>query len=58
MRHIYIRVIIGVFWIVAAAACAISGKNEMAGLYGVLGAAFLYTAYTAWKKEKDDKGGR
>lgn len=58
MRHIYIRGFIGVIWFAAAVVCGMSGKLEMAGLYVILGAVFLYTAYTAWKKEKDQKGGR
>jgi len=29
----------------------------MMGLYIVLAGAFLYSAYTIWKKEKDGKGG-
>ena len=53
MRHIYIRGIIGLIWLVAAIVCGISGNFPMMGLYLVLAGAFLYSAYTAWKKEKD-----
>ena len=58
MRHIYIRGIIGLIWLVAAIVCGISGDFPMMGLYIVLAGAFLYSAYAAWKKEKDGKGGR
>ena len=46
MRHIFIRGIIGLIWLVAAIVC------------GVLAGVFLYSAYATWKKEKDGKGGR
>ena len=54
MRHIYIRGIIGLLWLVAAIVCGVSGNFPMMGLYLV----FLYSAYATWKKEKDGKGGR
>lgn len=56
MRHIYIRGIIGLIWLVAAIVCGISGNFPMMGLYLVLAVAFLYSAYAVWKKEKN-KGG-
>ena len=58
MRHIYIRGIIGLIWLVAAIVCGVSGSFPMMGLYLVLAGVFLYSAYAAWKKEKDGKGGR
>ena len=36
MRHIYIRGIIGLIWLVAAIVCGISGNFPMMGLYIVL----------------------
>lgn len=54
MRHIYIRGILGLVWL-AAAASVISGKFEMAALYVIVGGAFLYSAYSGWKKEKGEK---
>ena len=58
MRHIYISGIIGLIWLIAAIVCGVSGNFPMAGLYLVLVGVFLYSAYAAWKKEKNDKGGR
>ena len=58
MRHIYIRGIIGLIWLVAAIACGVSGNFPMMGLYLVLAGVFLYSAYATRKKEKDSKGGR
>lgn len=57
MRHVYIRALIGLLWLVAAIVCGISGSPQMTGLYIVLMGVFWYSAYTAWKKEKDGKGG-
>ncbi|MDE7341939.1 MAG: hypothetical protein K2N80_15530 [Lachnospiraceae bacterium] len=58
MRHIYIRGSLGLIWLVAAIVCGISGNFPMMGLYSGLAGAFLYSAYTIWKKGKDGKGGR
>ncbi len=58
MRHIFIRGIIGLIWLVAAIVCGVSGNFNfpMMGLYLVLAGVFLYFAYAAWKKEKDEEG--
>lgn len=58
MRHIYIRSILALIWLVAAFVCGISGNMETCGLYLVIGIAFLFFAYTAWKSEQDKKGGK
>lgn len=58
MRHVYIRGIVGLIWLAAAIISGVSGNFEMAVLYVILGGVFLYSSYTAWKKEKDHKGGR
>jgi len=39
--------------LVAAIICGISGRFPMMGLYIVLAGVFLYSAYAAWKKEKE-----
>ena len=57
MRHIYIRGIIGLIWLIVAIVCVASGNFPMMGLYIILAGVFLYSAYAAWKKEKDGKGG-
>lgn len=58
MRHVYIRGLEGLIWLVAAIVSGISGNFEMTVLYVILGGVFLYSAYATWKKEKDNKGGR
>lgn len=49
MRHVYFR---GIF------ACVWVGAGIVSGfaLYYLMGAAFLYSAYDLWKKEKNGKG--
>ena len=58
MRHAYIRGILALIWLAAAAVSGVSGNLEWAGLYVLMGAAFGYSAYTSWKKEKNNKGER
>lgn len=56
MRHIYIRGIVGLVWLVAAVMSGISGNLEMTAMYAVVGGAFLYSAYATWKKKMSHKG--
>lgn len=58
MRHVYIRGLVGLIWLVAAIVSGISGNFEMTVLYVILVGVFLYSAYATWKKEKDNKVGR
>lgn len=45
MRHVYIRGLVGLIWLVAAIVSGISGNFEMTVLYVILGGVFLYSAY-------------
>lgn len=56
MRHIVIRLAVGIIWLVAAAVSCVQGNYLFAGLYAVLGIAFLLSAYTGWKREKNKRG--
>ena len=56
MRHIVIRLSVGIIWLVAAVASCVQGSYLFAGGYAVLGIAFLLSAYMGWKKEKDKRG--
>lgn len=56
MRHVYMRGIFAFIWLAAATVCGVSGKPEMAIFYVVMGGVFLYSAYSAWKKEKNSRG--
>lgn len=55
MRHVYIRGIIGLVWLMAAIVSGVSGNFEMGVLYVILGGVFLYSAYATWKKDKGDR---
>lgn len=54
MRHIIIRSIMGLVWIGSGVAMAIQGQGTNAILPSVVGAAFLYSAVTMWKKRNKD----
>lgn len=55
MRHFYFRLILGIVWVVAAFMSAVTGNIPFVVFYGVLGIAFLYSACSIWKKEKDNR---
>ena len=58
MRHAYIRGILALIWLAAAAVSGLSGNLEMTGLYVLMGAAFGYSAWASWKKAKNNRGER
>lgn len=55
MRHFYFRLIIGIVWLVAALISLVSLNLPFLFLYVLMGIAFLYSAYTIWKKEKGER---
>ena len=56
MRHVYIRGIAALIWLAVSIVSGVSGNLEMAALYVLIGGVFLYSAYSAWKKEQNSKG--
>ena len=56
MRHVTICGILALIWLAAAIVSGLSCNLEWAGLYLLMGAAFGYSAYASWKKEKNGKG--
>lgn len=58
MRHVYIRIAISLIWLAAAIISGLSGNLDNIALYVVLGGVILYSAYAAWKKEKNSRGGK
>lgn len=56
MRHFYFRLILGIIWLAVAAVSAVKANISLAALYASLGIAFLWFAYSIWKKEKDKRG--
>lgn len=55
MRHFYVRLILGLVFIGCAIYSLTTAKQMYALLYIILGGVFLYSAYTTWKKEKDNR---
>lgn len=55
MRHFYVRLVIGLVWVVAAILSATAANIPLAMLYVVLGIVFLSSAYFLWKKEKSNR---
>lgn len=55
MRHFYIRLVLGVIWLNVAVVSAVSGNLLFAALYAILGSVFLYSAYSIWKKNNDNR---
>lgn len=56
MRHFYFRLVLGIVWLIAAVVSGVSANIPFAVLYGALGIMFLYSAYSIWKKEKNNRG--
>ena len=50
MRHVYIRGILALIWLVAAIVSGVSGNLEMTALYVIMGSVFLYSAYSTWNR--------
>lgn len=55
MRHFYIRLVLGVIWLNVAFVSAVSGNLLFAALYAIFGSVFLYSAYSIWKKNNDNR---
>ncbi len=55
MRHFIIRLIFGIVWIAAAVICDVQANFWFAAIYAVLGIVFLFSAYSIWKKEKENR---
>ncbi|SHK07565.1 hypothetical protein SAMN02745243_02134 [Hespellia stercorisuis DSM 15480] len=55
MRHFYFRLALGIVWLIAAIVSGVNANIPFTVLYVVLGIVFLYSAYSIWKKEKDNR---
>lgn len=55
MRHFYFCLILGVVFVICAIYSFITVNIPFALMYVVLGGVFLYSAYTIWKKSKDNR---
>ena len=52
MRHFYIRLLAGILWLIVAVISIVKGSGFVSALYAVLGAAFLYSAWTMRGKNR------
>ena len=52
MRHMLMRLVIGLVWIVAAVISAVKLNFSMAICSGIMGSFFLYSAYDLWRKRE------
>ena len=55
MRHSYFRLILGVVFIACMIFSFVTMNIPFALLYLALGAVFLFSAYSLWKKNKDNR---
>lgn len=46
MRHFYIRLLAGILWMIVAGISVVRGSGIVSAFYAVLGASFLYSAWT------------
>ena len=55
MRHFYFRLILGIVFVICMIYSLITANISFALLYIVLSIAFLASAYSLWKKEKNNR---
>lgn len=55
MRHFYFRLVLGSVFVICMIYSLIKADIPFALMYLVLGAIFLYSSYSLWKKDKDNR---
>lgn len=55
MHHFYFRLALGIVFLGCMIFSFITANIPFALLYLALGGVFLFSAYTLWKKSKDDR---
>ena len=55
MRHFYFRLILGIVFVACLIFSLVTMNISFAMLYLVLSIAFLASAYSFWKKDKDNR---
>ena len=55
MRHFYFRLILGIVFVICMIYSFITANISFGLLYVVLSIAFLASAYSLWKKEKNNR---
>lgn len=56
MRHFYIRLILGIIFIGCVIFSFVTANIPFALLSLALAGVYLYSAYSLWKKNKNDRG--
>ena len=56
MRHFYFRLILGIVFIGCMIFSFVTMNIPFALLYIFLGGSFLYSDYSIWKKDKENRG--
>lgn len=56
MRHYYFRLVLGIVFLICMVYSFLTANLPFAFLYLVLGGVFLFSAYSLWKKNKDNWG--
>lgn len=55
MRHFYLRLVLGIVFVACMIYSFITANIQFALLYLAMGGAFLFSAYSLWKKNKDNR---
>ncbi len=55
MRHFYIRLVIGIIWLIAAAVTLMSGNLSAGAFSAVFGVMFIVSAFSIRKKNTNDR---
>ena len=55
MRHFYFRLVLGIIFVACMIFSFVTANIPFAVLYTFLAGAFLYSAYSLWKKDKDNR---
>ena len=55
MRHFYIRLILGILFVIGMIYSFITANTPFALLYLFLGIGFLLSAFSLWKKDKGNR---
>ena len=56
MRHFYIRLVLGIVFVGCVIFSFVSANIPFALLSLALAGVYLYSAYSLWKKNKNDRG--
>lgn len=56
MRHFYFRLVLGIVFLICMVYSFITVNISFVVMYLILGGAFVFSAYSIWKKEKNNRG--